>query len=592
MVSRIQKLEQLLANQIAAGEVVSRPVSVFKELIENSLDAKATRIYCDIEKGGMQLIRIKDDGLGIHKDDLTLALKRHTTSKIKNLLDLETVKSFGFRGEALASISAVSRLKLISATTTHGGFQIVSPNLDGSPHLTPAGHPPGTTVEIRDLFYNTPARKKFLRSEKTEFEHIDEALKKIALSAFPIHFFLKHNNKLIRQYRAAHSMIEHTQRLADTVGAYFVENAIHFESKLDDLALHGWIGLPTFTRPAGDLQYFYVNQRVVRDHTVNHAIKDAYHDYLYGGRYPAFILYLTLPPAEVDVNVHPAKNEVRFKDPRLIHDFIFRSIHNALEKVRPENRALVPSRKIMLSDLPEKKGTHHSSTSTSTSYPTQKQLVAYQQLTAKITPCETTTENLDPLTLPPLGWAIAQLHNIYILAENTEGLIIVDMHAAHERILYEKLKKEYAESHVRSQPLLLPVNVTLTVREAEKLIENQDTLQQLGLKLDQISQSVIVIREIPEIMKEANSAQLVRDIASDLLENPESHYLQKKIHHYLATISCHAAVRANRKLTLPEMNTLLRAMESEAHTGQCSHGRPTFINFTLSDLDKLFLRGR
>ncbi len=563
--TRIEKLPALLANQIAAGEVVERPASVVKELLENSLDAGATKIEFDIEAGGSRLIRLRDNGKGIHPEDLKLALDRHATSKIKSLDDLERVLTLGFRGEALASIAAVSRFSLSSS-----GWQINSSDYE----LAPTAHPQGTTVEVRDLFFNTPARRKFLRTEKTEFEHIDELIKRMALSQFNVSFSVQHNNKLIRHYRVATSLAEQDQRVGDICGAAFLNQSVRIEAEASGLKLWGWIGLPNASRSQPDLQYFYVNNRMVRDKTVNHAVRQAYHDVMYGDRYPAFVLFLTISPELVDVNVHPTKQEVRFRESRLVHDFIARSIHDALTEIRPAVQ--IPAPVVSYNPIPF-------------NYPLkmQEQAAVYNELRLEPVPVLPVVAEI-----PPLGYALAQLHGIFILAENEKGLVLVDMHAAHERVLYEKLKHSYQEHGFASQPLLVPLTIQLTQREANCLERFMSVFETLGLRIDRISQEAVAVREVPELLHGTDLDQLVRDIVSDIVQHEQSFRLEERINHILGTISCHAAIRSQRKLSTLEMNALLRSMEKTDCSGQCNHGRPTSMQFSLQELDKLFLRGR
>jgi len=586
--SRIQKLSSILANQISAGEVVERPASVVKELLENSLDAESTKIDIDIEQGGARLIRIRDNGHGIHADDLILALSRHTTSKIKNINDLENIHTLGFRGEALASISAVSRLLLTSSIENGSGWQVQTEGIEQELKANLAAHPTGTTIEVRDLFFNTPARKKFLRTEKTEFEHIDELVKRMALSAFNVDFTIKHNQKLIRQYRSARSETERAQRVSSLCGATFIEHALTIESTIPGLTLSGWIASPTFSRSTSDLQYFYVNGRIVRDKLVNHAVRHAYQDVLYGNRHPAFVLFLEITPDQVDVNVHPTKHEVRFRESRLVHDFISHSIKDALSHVRPceiEHAAIPTIPTIPTTPISIPTPTHYTYQPSQPIKPLkiQKKMAAYHQL----------HENTAPtITIPPLGFALAQLRNIFILAENAEGLVLVDMHAAHERVLYEKLKQHFSEKRLTAQQLLLPLTIPLSERETNALENHMDTFQKLGLGIERISIDTVIVRETPDLLHDSNIEQLVRDIASDLITHEKSSQIEDRIDHWLSTMACHAAVRAQRKLSLIEMNALLRAMENTEHSGQCNHGRPTWKQFSLAELDRLFLRGQ
>ncbi|MEO8401941.1 MAG: DNA mismatch repair endonuclease MutL [Gammaproteobacteria bacterium] len=599
---RIQQLTTVLSNQIAAGEVIERPASVVKELIENSLDAGAAKIELEIESGGARLIRVRDNGGGIHADDLILALNRHATSKIKNLDDLEQIQTLGFRGEALASISSVARLTLSSAVRDSTGWQVVTEGTDTPPQINPVAHPTGTTIEVRDLFFNTPARKKFLRTEKTEFDHIDELIKRVALSCFPVTFTLKHNQKLIRQYRAATSEVEREQRVESLCGSAFIENALKIETEMTGLKLSGWVALPTFSRSQADLQYFYVNGRMIRDKLVNHAVRQAYHDVLYGDRHPAFVLFLEVAPQQVDVNVHPTKHEVRFRESRLVHDFIYRSLKDALAGVRPginvlEKEIITPAIKNhSRPDIHEQRGMP---------FKVREQMAVYNKLheeldistqpnvfeaiVAKpVVPSLQTHEQ----SIPPLGFALAQLKNIFILAENAEGLVLIDMHAAHERVMYEQLKHNVQEKRLVAQPLLIPLTVNLSEREVSALESHQDVFQKLGMRIDRLSPDAIVVREVPDLLRDSNVDQLIRDVAADLIQTDKSDRIDNFIQQILGTMACHAAVRAQRKLTLPEMNALLRAMENTEHSGSCNHGRPTWTQFSLAELDKLFLRGR
>ncbi|KZZ06616.1 MULTISPECIES: DNA mismatch repair endonuclease MutL [Thalassolituus] len=628
--SRIHLLSPRLANQIAAGEVVERPANIIKELVENSLDAGAQHIDVDAEQGGIKLLRVRDDGHGIGKDDLPLSLSRHATSKITTLDDLEAVGTMGFRGEALASISSVSRLTLTSREKgSDEAWQVKAEGRDMQAEVSPAAHPTGTTVEARDLFFNTPARRKFLRTEKTEFSHLEDTLKKLALSRYDVAFTLRHNNRVIHSLRPAARTIDREKRVATLLNPQFMDNAVHIETEGAGLTIEGWVGLPTFSRSQGDMQYFFVNGRAVRDKLVVHAIKQAYRDVLYHGRHPAFVLYLWLDPKLVDVNVHPTKHEVRFRDGRLVHDFIFRSLHRALADIRPEQ----PTANLQPSAAPAATGTEAgefqgqnrldwqqpanervpfsatadgAATSTaqnfsggsfgqsfSDSRPGQgavaEQLRSYEQLNqgAPQPLPESSAEDL-----PPLGFAVAQLHGIYILAQNAHGLVVVDMHAAHERITYERLKVAVDEQGVQSQPLLVPETLHVSEREADAAEQFSDEFRQFGVELARVSPESLMIRQIPVLLQQANVGQLITDMLSDLMEHGASDRILAHRNELLSTMACHGSVRANRKLTLPEMNALLRDMEATERSGQCNHGRPTWTQMTMSELDKLFLRGR
>lgn len=608
MNKRIQKLSPLVANQIAAGEVVERPAAVVKELLENSLDAGATHIDIDIEQGGARLIKVRDNGVGIHPDDLPLALSRHATSKIQATADLNEITTLGFRGEALASIGSVSRLTLTTAEAgAKSAWQITLAG-ETIAAVAPAAHPTGTTIEVRDLFYNTPARRKFLRSEKTEFDHIDELIKRIALCSTATSFTLKHNQRLIRQYQH-----QSDDRLVTLVGANFVDNAIHIESEGAGMRLQGWISLPTFSRAQADLQYFYVNKRMVKDKLILHALREAYHDVLYRDRYPAYILFLDVLPANVDVNVHPSKSEVRFREGRVVHDYLLRSIKDALASIQPhaasssvtEHRPrhhLLPEIAPLYPSFPKSSSSSPSSLRLAESQQTYHHHNAKNNLDTKThvieAPQQFSLQNDDVSTtssiqIPPLGFALAQLQGVYILAENAQGLVMIDMHAAHERILYEKMKNAYANAQIAVQTLLVPISMNVSEREANLACDDyHDLLTKLGFDVSRAGKTVLMIREVPQLLMHAACEQLVRDVIADLIEHGDSTRGEEHIHHLLATLSCHAAIRANRRMSIAEMNTLLRDMEKTDHSGQCNHGRPTTVQLSLADLDKLFLRGR
>lgn len=597
MLHRIQKLSSLLANQIAAGEVIERPASVVKELVENSLDAGATQIDIEIEQGGLRLIRVRDNGSGIHPDDLPLALSRHATSKILKPEDLAQIMTLGFRGEALASIGSVSRLSLTTALAKSSGWQVAIEG-DMQPEIKPAAHPQGTTLEVRDLFFNTPARRKFMRSEKTEFDHIDELIKRIALSSHHVSFTLKHNQKVIRQYFSA-SQVHASERLGALCGSAFVENALQIEADGAGMRLTGWIAEPTFSRSQADLQYFYVNGRMVRDKLVIHAMKQAYHDVLYRDRYPAYILFLEVAPTQVDVNVHPTKHEVRFREGRVVHDFIFHAVHDALGHQHEPAAALpvseVSHEHAMQAPISAPINRHASSTSFTQHKHThaphnkiQEEMAIYRTLHE---PSQTDIQHeLKPEAT--LGYALAQLQGIYILAENTQGLVLIDMHAAHERIVYEKMKDAMAKQQLQIQTMLVPITVGVSEREAEYVERHAEFFHKLGFNVERISKETLAIREVPQLLAHGPIEQLLRDVIADLLEHGESTRAQESINRLLGTLACHSSVRAHRKLTIPEMNALLREMEKTDHSGQCNHGRPTTVHLSMQDLDKLFMRGR
>jgi len=638
--ARIQLLSPRLANQIAAGEVVERPASVIKELLENSLDSGARRIDIDVEQAGVKLLRVRDDGGGISSDDLPLALARHATSKIRELEDLERVLSLGFRGEALASISSVARLTLTSRTrNADQAWQVETEGRDMASRVQPAAHPVGTSVEVRDLFFNTPARRKFLKAEKTEFDHLQEVIKRMALARFDVAFHLRHNGKTVLSLHEARDDVARARRVSAVCGPGFLEQALPIEVERNGLKLWGWVGLPTFSRSQADLQYFFVNGRAVRDKLVAHAVRQAYRDVLFNGRHPTFVLFFEVDPAVVDVNVHPTKHEVRFRDGRMVHDFLYGTLHRALGDVRPEDQlagttsvtALVrptgpqagefgPQGEMRLANnvLEAPQGAPWNSPPNpapgsgsgsgyqyqytprpSSVLPAEEAQAAYREFFAPLPGALTsaTADNGIPLPesqgdVPPLGYALAQLKGIYILAENAHGLVLVDMHAAHERIMYERLKIAMASEGLSGQPLLVPESIAVSQREADCAEEHMTTFQQLGFELQRLGPESLAIRQIPALLKQAEANRLVHDVLADLMEYGTSDRVQAHMNELLGTMACHGAIRANRRLAIPEMNGLLRDMENTERSGQCNHGRPTWTQLGLDDLDKLFLRGR
>lgn len=630
LANKISVLSPRLANQIAAGEVVERPASVVKELLENSIDAGATRIVIDIEQGGTKLIRVRDNGCGILKDDLVLSLERHATSKIKDLEDLDGVSSLGFRGEALASIASVSRLTLVSSTSEEGeGWSVQAEGQNMDAVLKPAAHGQGTTVEVRDLFFNTPARKKFLRKEKTEFGHLDEVVKRLALSYMEIAFVLNHNQRTVMNLKSAQTKAEIERRVASICGPAFMENALAINITVPvengELSLSGWMGLPTFSRSQADLQYFFVNGRMVRDKVVSHAVRKAYQDVLYHGRHPAFVLYLSLNPETVDVNVHPTKHEVRFRNSREVHDFLYRSLYRAIADLRPgeekpesslhEN---LPSDEVVepvqtgmplaesivytkregqpdsqegaVNSSPQVSFNHSYKSAHSKQLPSQvaENLAGYKSLHPEISEL---SDHVDG-DIPPLGYALAQLKGIYILAENAQGLVIVDAHAAHERITYEGMKCAYEAQGIQSQPLLVPVSISVSTKEADYAEQQEQVFEELGFHIQRMGPETLLIRQVPALLRNSNVEALIRDVLSDLIAQGSSERIRAAINDVLSTIACHGSVRANRKLSIPEMNALLRDMERTERSGQCNHGRPTWVVQSLDELDLLFLRGR
>lgn len=655
---KINQLSPRLANQIAAGEVVERPASVIKELLENSLDAGSDRIDVDVEQGGVKLIRVRDNGSGVAKDDLPLAVARHATSKIVDLDDLEGVMTLGFRGEALASISSVSRLGLSSSGDDSGaGWRVETEGRDMDTVISAVAHSRGTTVEVRDLFFNTPARRKFLRTEKTEYGHLEEVVKRLALSHFDVAFQLRHNQRVVHNLKPALSESEQDRRVAAVCGPTFIQNAVRIDTEVGGLRLWGWLGLPTFSRSQADLQYFFVNGRHVRDKVVTHAVRQAYRDVLYHGRHAAYVLFLELDHKGVDVNVHPTKHEVRFRESRQVHDFLFRSLHRAIAEIKPQDATPVSHSSAALSAQPAPAkgiaaGEFKEQSRLSLAQPrpsqVQEKMAAYASLHESIESTEGTrvserSESTDTLpsqnayysasstthssplseyslneyvsaggvenapasmskvgsspqlpenTEAPLGYAVAQLHGIYILAQNQSGLVVVDMHAAHERITYERLKVSWSQQRVTSQPLLVPLSMAVSDKEATAAENSADIFEKLGFMIERMGPETLLVRQVPALLNQADMEQLVRDVLSDICAQGSSDRIEAHIDELLSTMACHGSVRANRKLTLPEMNALLRDMEATERSGQCNHGRPTWSQMSMADLDKLFMRGR
>ena len=598
MTDRIHTMPTQLVNQIAAGEVVERPASVVKELLENSLDAGATRIEVDVEQGGIKSIRIRDNGRGIHRDDLALSLSPHATSKISSLDDLERVRSLGFRGEALPSIASVSRLSLTSRW--HEATEAWSIRAAGRDdfEIQPAAHSSGTTVEVRDLFYNIPARRRFLRTEKTEFGHLEGVIKRIALSRFDADITLRHNGRAIKQLRSAADRLQQEKRIAEICGPAFIEHALYTDFEIDGLRLWGWIAQPAFSRSQADMQFFYVNGRMVRDRLVAHALRQAYQDVLYHGRHPACVLFLELDPTAVDVNAHPGKHEVRFRQSSGVHDFLFRAIHKALADVRPGDQhpatvtAAVPQPGVggAASSGWRPASAGYAGRQVPLSLAVAEQLNVYGALAANAEIPLDESSAVDEM--PPLGFARAQLHGIYILAENAHGLVLVDMHAAHERITYERLKQSQQTSGIRSQPLLVPASIAVSEKEADLAQSSPELFADLGFDVDRTGPETLRIRQVPVLLADGDAEALLRDVLADLLSHGSSTRIHEAMNDVLSTMACHGSVRANRRLTVPEMNALLRDMEATERSGQCNHGRPTWVQLSIDELDKLFMRGR
>ncbi|HEB82098.1 MAG TPA: DNA mismatch repair endonuclease MutL, partial [Gammaproteobacteria bacterium] len=550
--------------------------------------------------------RISDNGHGIHKDDLVLSLSPHATSKIRSIDDLERVHSLGFRGEALPSIASVSQLTLTSAFAGSEESWRISMDNSIPGELLPAAYRAGTTVEVRDLFYNVPARRKFMRTEKTEYGHIEDVVKRIALSRFDVSITLRHNQRVVKNLPAAGSRAEQEKRIADVCGSAFVEQAVFMEFDYEGLSLRGWVAQPTFSRSQADMQYFYVNGRAVKDRLITHAVRQAYADVLFHGRHPAYVLFFECDPAMVDVNAHPGKHEVRFRQSRQTHDFLFRAIHKSLAEVIAEAPATAAHefRHFAGSASQSMPGGGHSGGVGQTYSPPPQQpalpLAAAEQrraYTQFARPVGTeaslpSTAGDDTGEMPPLGFARAQLHGIYILAENAEGMVLVDMHAAHERITYERLKTAREGEGIASQPLLVPQVLSVSSREAQLVEEQGELFAQLGFEIDRIAEESIKLRQVPVILAGSDVETLVRDVLSDLLAHGSSNRVEQQINEILSTMACHGSIRANRKLTIEEMNALLRDMEITERSGQCNHGRPTWIQLSIAELDKLFMRGQ
>ncbi|AMN46350.1 DNA mismatch repair protein [Steroidobacter denitrificans] len=614
----IRVLPEQLIHQIAAGEVIERPASVLKELIENSLDAGAKRIEVDIEEGGVRLCRVRDDGSGIERGELALALSRHATSKIVTIDDLERVGTLGFRGEALPSIASVSRIQLISRTPDSPmGYKVGADNGRVS-ELEPAAHPVGTTVEVRDLFFNVPARRKFLRTERTETGHILRMVERLALSRFETAFVLRAGRRVLGDYPAAAARHEQERRVAQIVGDEFIANALYLEHESAGCKLRGWLCQPTFARAQPDLQHFYLNGRMLRDRLVASAIRLGYRDVIFHGRHPAFVLFMGIDPRQVDVNAHPAKLEVRFRDGRHVHDFLFRSVERVMRDTfagttlrdRPPAAAgaLLPAGEPASPDSamwpavgPGDSGVGDAARGWSgTGYRHQSSLalretpagdrVEAAEHSAALIPGAGQADTAGQV--PPLGFALAQLHGIYILSQAQNGLILVDMHAAHERTTYERMKAALSSGGIASQPLLMPVSIAVSPGEAEVLEDHGETLLRTGLDIVRSGPAGVQVRAVPAFLAALDLAELVRRIGADLSMDGASRGVEEALNEVLGTIACHGAVRAHRHLTVPEMNALLREMERTVRSDQCNHGRPTWTYVSLDELDRLFLRGR
>ncbi len=586
----INLLPDLVINQIAAGEVVERPASALKEILENSVDAGAVEINIQLAQGGIKLIRVADNGAGIPKDDLPLALTPHATSKIHTLEDLQKVASLGFRGEALASIAAVSHLVLASRRLGEKhAWQI---RVKGG-HLSqpePTSLVAGVTVEVHDLYFNTPARRKFLKTEATEFAHCEETFRRIALSRADISFTLQHNGKTRIHLRSTDT----TQRITEILGKEFRQNSVLLDEQAADLHLYGATALPTYSKSARDAQYFFVNGRFVRDKLITHALREAYRDVLHLDRHPAYVLFLEMNPDELDVNVHPAKTEIRFRDSRALHQFIFHTIDKSLASPHQESGANNSRTNIKetVTSSPAYLGQNTIPLRREAQSPFFYQNLFGEKVISQNTP--TTATIIEPAQeeIPPLGFALGQLMGIYILAQNNQGLIIVDMHAAHERVVYEKLKSAFDNHTLSMQPLLIPVTFQgdgLDVATAE---EHKEILSELGFEIAILSPTTLAVRAVPAILKDADVVKLARDLLCELREFDASQILTSRRNELLSSMACHNTVRANRILSVPEMNALLREMEATERYEQCNHGRPTWFEISLANLDKMFMRGK
>ena len=585
----IRPLPDLLISQIAAGEVVDRPASALKELLENSLDAGATEISTQLADGGIRQIRVADNGSGIAKDDLAFALARHATSKITSLEDLECVASLGFRGEALASIAAVSHFGLASRMAGSAHAWKVEASGDARSAPEPAAVAVGSIVEASDLYFNTPARRKFLRSPQTEYAHSEETFKRLALSRPDVRFVLTHNGRAQWHLQAASA----NERTRAVLGEEFAAASLPVNVESAGLRLHGLAAQPAYSRGSRDAQYFFVNGRFVRDKVLSHAVRQAYHDVLHHDRHSAYVLFLELDPALVDANVHPTKIEVRFRDSRGVHQFVFHALEKALSATRAglsAGRESAPSPSAFRVDggffrQPD------------IGLLTNEPAAFYATLFGASGTATATLTGRAPASLPqdeahPLGFALAQLSGIYVLAQNQHGLVVVDMHAAHERIVFEKLKNALDDDGIPTQQLLIPATMTASALEVATAAENPDTLSRLGFELAIIAPNALAVRCVPMTLVQADSAQLARDVLGEIAEFGGSRVLAERQNEMLSTMACHAAVRANRALTIAEMNALLREMEATERSGQCNHGRPTWFQVTIGELDKMFLRGR
>jgi DNA mismatch repair protein MutL len=584
----IRVLPDVLISQIAAGEVVERPAAALKEVLENSLDAGATEIQIELEQGGVKRMRVSDNGCGIARDELALALTRHATSKIASLSDLEQVASLGFRGEALASIAAIARVQLSSRSTDaeHAWMMQVEGGKQGEP--VPAARGMGTTLDIQDLFFNTPARRKFLKTEATEYAHCAEAVRRQALSHPDIAFVLSHNGRVQLRFNAGTADV----RVRQVLGEAFESNTVAVDAAAGVLRVSGWVIRPGAATASRDSQHVFVNGRYVRDKLIVHALKEAYRDVLHHQLNPAYCLFISLPPDAVDVNVHPAKTEIRFRDSRGVHQFLFHAVERLLAAAAAgETEGILPPPEGATSPFAAPPAWQ-------TSMPLHVNPLQVNEAMSFYAPLATSAPDSVPQNqeathdAPPLGYAIAQLHGVYVLAQNAQGLVLVDMHAAHERVVYEKLKAALDARAVPSQALLIPVALTVDARDVSEISPHLDALCEIGFDVSITSPTSVVVRSVPWLLKNADPVELTRAVLHDVAEFGVVRLLAERRNELLATLACHGAVRANRHLAVPEMNALLREMEATERAGQCNHGRPTWFQVSLKELDAMFMRGR
>ena len=602
MKNRIHKLPSLLVDQIAAGEVIERPASVVKELVENAMDAGAKRISIEVENGGKKAIRVIDNGHGLAKGDMTLAIERHATSKINSLEDLEALNSLGFRGEALPSIVSISRFNLISKTAdTDHAYQLSCLGGVCEP-VRPAQHPEGTTIEVRDLFYNTPARRRFLKTDRTEFLRIDDLIKRVSLSRFDVGFTLIHNGKTVRSSQGGETESNKKMRIVQLCGKEFFDNAFFIDEQRHGMRLYGWVAKPSWNRASADRQFFYINGRMIKDKLIGHAVRQAYQDVLFHGRFPAFVLYFELDPTWVDVNVHPTKNEVRFRESQQVHGFIFGSLNHALSQTKPgsdlranselglnaANITPVDYSKMQSSlqfNRPASYGSGY------VAEPAGNYLQSIAQASQSL-PEMQATQHTDEEEMPPLGYAKAQIHGVFIIAENKQGMVIVDMHAAHERITYEWFKTAIENEGIRSQTLLVPLAITVSERETHAVEQHQQWFNKLGLDVQVGSKESVIVRKVPTLLVKTDIESLLKDVLSEIVTLGSSTKIEASMNELLSSMACHGSVRANRQMTIVEMNALLREMEKTERADQCNHGRPTWVQMDMKQMDRLFLRGQ